>query len=861
MNIKKKYNLQHIIKSLQNKRSKKIIYDGGGRLKKKLLGVVAKKLIKTEQGQKFKEKVDDKLKKHVPFLKKGVELFNKHAPDPLKKYVEKKNPLLSAILIDSKKDKNKDKNKDKKDDNLDTKLLKIKDELNKTDEKIKYFNEILKDENDRDYNIDIDSKLKEIDDKPVDKPVDKPPDDTQPDTLPDDTQQVDKPVNKSGGDIYNDNNDLAKESEKSAKLFVNEIKDFMSIFGGAGQEKKAVETEKAVEEVKEVKAEKAVETAVETAVAEKKEEAKDKANDDKDKAKEEKLKEDKEKNIKETKELIEKLEIQKNIKDLLEKIDDVIKRTDEKDKNKELKTIENEKKGIIKNYKKVLEKIKKIFPSGNKKSLSERFGFSKKNKDKKEGNENGDKEKKTGFFSNLLSKSKDKKDKKEDKSSSGNSNLVNYAKPEPAVIEMQKPSVNIKDSRIIYFDKMVMAPGNALIGIAILLIFLIFLAVVSISILNIVIYIALYIYESIKLTFNEDIINHDTLYYNILKYINVTKKGTEEGDAEDISQEPYFFIFVGQYTVYINLQILVAILFIVFLIVILYLALSLLSGMMDPPYKFEGSLKDFKITFGIVGLLMAIFVVLHIITYKYYFADIIYKNIATLKSKHNEIDKYIFDVLKTGNLNEDYCKLLNDRNRDLKRINDHFKTIDSSGNGTYTDDVSIKVNILLYVLYSYLHDVIPTSNKEATELINDFFTAKDSNVDSKRDNGFLTFISLLRFDKTMIIKKYYTDLGIYNDKDKNIDTIIADIDEIINKLNDYIINNSEIRAPFIYLGSYFLTMLIMNIICILIIGYFIATNKDNAFPEIIINILYQVYNTILWIVNYLYNNFFKSRSS
>ena len=192
----------------------------------------------------------------------------------------------------------------------------------------------------------------------------------------------------------------------------------------------------------------------------------------------------------------------------------------------------------------------------------------------------------------------------------------------------------------------------------------------------------------------------------------------------------------------------------------------------------------------------------------------------------------------------------------MDNINNYFKT-----DGVYYSDTSnenqITQKAFLYCLYSYLYDIVPSTNIEAIKLINVFFTAPESdgtNPNDLRDNGFLTFISFLNHNKTTIIKKYYLDLEIFNDSDyitkdsTEYANIIKNLDEIIGKLNDKIVNHSPIDRPLYMLFGYFCLMFIINLICVLCIIFALVRDKrgdDGAFPSILLDAIEPISNYII----------------
>ena len=201
-------------------------------------------------------------------------------------------------------------------------------------------------------------------------------------------------------------------------------------------------------------------------------------------------------------------------------------------------------------------------------------------------------------------------------------------------------------------------------------------------------------------------------------------------------------------------------------------------------------------------------------------------------------------------LDEGYCKAISSRSKDMKLINSYFKDTVSkkyepssmvTAPAATQYSKSIIQKAYLYCLFSYLLDIVPHSNKKMTEAIYNFFT-KNSD-DPARENGFLTFISFLKYNETRLITKKYYELEIFNDpsvvKDDVgsafIDYAETNLDTEIAAINNVIINRQNLDRPLILLGIYFIIMIIINIIFVLLLSYFIAGN--NNFPEILRKIL------------------------
>ena len=438
-----------------------------------------------------------------------------------------------------------------------------------------------------------------------------------------------------------------------------------------------------------------------------------------------------------------------------------------------------------------------------------------------------------------------------------------------------REELDIHNTNIIEFDETIMKAANGIITLLILIMFGIYLAVFVISILNMIIYFFDTIGYSFWYAFNNDITIYQLFSYKILKYVNIlvnNPKNSDKSDATNINGEPFFFAITEQYIIYIILDFIIAIIFIVLFVTLIYFTLITIGNAIQPKFKVKGSLGSFKsILFLLCGIMM-FFIIISMISYKFIFSDIIYSKIYKIKKEHNDIDASIFTFITDNcpdpnncNIDINLCNELNKKNKDIVNINNYFKI-----DGSY-DNVDEKKTIqmaFLYCLYKYLYDIVPNTNTDSINLINQFFIAPPSTGDPNdvRDNGFLTFISFLKDDDIHIIQKYYEDLEIFNDE-KFIATtkytnVKKKLDDKIDALNNSILNHLDIGTPLSILGGYFFLMLIVNLLCICCVIYIILKDKRDGtgvFPTMLIDLLQQIsdfiYNNIF---KYLYDKFLKS---
>jgi hypothetical protein len=268
--------------------------------------------------------------------------------------------------------------------------------------------------------------------------------------------------------------------------------------------------------------------------------------------------------------------------------------------------------------------------------------------------------------------------------------------------------------------------------------------------------------------FNEDIATHDTLSYNILKYVNIQGIG-----KTDMTAEPYFFATTSQYIVYILGDLFVGILMIYLITFFIYICLRIAvfawSVGSNTKMAINGSMVDFDKIVLIICFVFVVYILICIVIYKYYFSNVIHKEIIDIKRSHNDLDTIIFTFIQSMNeeLDEGYCKVISSRSKDMNLINSYFKDTvtkkyepaSMTPGSQYSKSIIQKA--YLYCLFTYLVEIVPPSNKKLTESIYNFFT-KNSD-DPARENGFLSFISFLKYNETHLITKKYYELEIFND--------------------------------------------------------------------------------------------------
>lgn len=257
-----------------------------------------------------------------------------------------------------------------------------------------------------------------------------------------------------------------------------------------------------------------------------------------------------------------------------------------------------------------------------------------------------------------------------------------------------------------------------------------------------------------------------------------------------------------------------------------------------------------------------IFVIINVILYKFIFIDMFFNNIYNIKAKIDDLDIYIMNTIKEygSSFDAGFYKLLTEYNKDFNKINKYI----------YDDIINNNINnakqkIFIFVLYSYLYDVIPAKNEKAINLINYYFFNDPTNIsntinfnkeldleNNKNEFPDLTFYSLLPNNKNLLIKKYYNKLNFHkdnsliNNKTEIIEDIINSIDKNIDDLNNIKTKiTDDIYSGVYILGFYLILCLIINSIYIFIYSYLIYINVDGIYNDSIKKIIGIILNIIL----------------
>ena len=339
-------------------------------------------------------------------------------------------------------------------------------------------------------------------------------------------------------------------------------------------------------------------------------------------------------------------------------------------------------------------------------------------------------------------------------------------------LSINKPS-EVKEIKYFDFHESIMKPiFYKFYPIMILILYAIFLCIISISVLNILMYVALSISNTVTFIFNDDICNYYTLpYKTVLKYLMTSEK--------DYTQDP-LFIFTEQYFTYTNIDIWFLVFLTLGLPLILYIFLFVFYKFKGDNYVLKGNVKYQQLALVIIFIMIA-FLIAHTVIFKYFFGSYIYDTFKTYKNNVLTIDDFIQKLLYiNGNIDKEvFYENLETGNREL---------INECINGTIDDqDQSIK-KIFTYILHKYFGEIINGGNKDGRELLHKYITADFS-------DPLNTFIGLLNYKKRMV-RRYYTDLNFIDKfistKAATVEAIKLRLDDNINKLNKFILDQENV---------------------------------------------------------------------
>lgn len=366
-----------------------------------------------------------------------------------------------------------------------------------------------------------------------------------------------------------------------------------------------------------------------------------------------------------------------------------------------------------------------------------------------------------------------------------------------------------------------------------LILYVMVLAILSISIINIIAFFVLYVYDIIRLIFNDDVIQYNTVTYKtVLNYL--------ESSEADFSNEN-FYIFTEQYVTYKNLDFFYMGFLSLFIPFIVYGLLLIFYKMKGENYKVIGGVRFQPLVFRLLLVAVA-HSVAHTYIYKYLFGSAIYLEFKKVKEQANTLDEFMKSNLNTNNVTNFY-ELLENGNIDV--INNDINSHIESG------DLNIaKKKIFTYIFYRYFTDIIEASRKEDRILLKKYLK------NQKDEDHLLTFFGLLNYKKR-IVKKYYTDLNFYEEyalKNKGVASLKNMLDEQIDFANKQLVNQKSYNSPYLFIAVYMLVIFIVNFLFAGVMTYLIINDKsapeDSIFPEAFTKLILDFTNYVYYNIQY-----------
>jgi hypothetical protein len=321
---------------------------------------------------------------------------------------------------------------------------------------------------------------------------------------------------------------------------------------------------------------------------------------------------------------------------------------------------------------------------------------------------------------------------------------------------------------------------NLIIKIIYFIIIIFLLLIFVFSILNLILILYYIINDNINIYFNKDYILSYVYSYKII--------------ADMITNDSVYLFINSSENLVINNFIIIIIIFFIIIICYLYVFLKSKScNSSDDNTYVKGSLNiDKKYLFLLI--LIFIFLLFHYLIFKFFYGYIMNKYSEILK-KQMDMSKKIGKMI--GSIRSDYIDIFVIKNGSYEEI-DKFLYQNSIIN-------SIELNnyLLVFSIFNYLSNIDKT-------LINTYLN----------DNLNNNFFELLPFKDPLLIKKDYEKLNFLNlDKEKlnikNISDQLILLNNNINNINKFIIENNKLIYPSYLVLIYCLIIIFLIIITLL----------------------------------------------
>lgn len=310
------------------------------------------------------------------------------------------------------------------------------------------------------------------------------------------------------------------------------------------------------------------------------------------------------------------------------------------------------------------------------------------------------------------------------------------------------------------------------------------------------------IYDSLQTTV--DTINHDTVKYKLLKYIDFTERLL----AGKSANEPVYTIFTTKSALnaMMYLYITIFIMFICLGIIIMFIMFAplVIDGFKSDSDKFN--VPELKKMFSIDIVIAMVFAGALFLIYKIFYTSRLHSKLDTMKSAVDALDYYILNQInilgntmelpsddesskdklkKVGTIDKNFYKIL------MNKSKDNFLTDDLISEDIKKEsNPNIKIQkALIYALYLHLYDNIPSTNVRALEKVQEyFFDTDETNTTTQNisdaEKVRISFTSLfvkkqdiIAIDKS-IYKKIITDPTIIQGVDERLDEINKKLQDI-----------------------------------------------------------------------------------
>lgn len=303
-----------------------------------------------------------------------------------------------------------------------------------------------------------------------------------------------------------------------------------------------------------------------------------------------------------------------------------------------------------------------------------------------------------------------------------------------------------------------------------------------------------------------DTINHDTIKYKLLKYIDFTERLL----AGKPAREPVYSVFTTKRVLnammYMYITILIIFVCLGIIILVIMYAPLVIDGFKSDSDKFN--VAELKQMFSIDIVIAIFFALMLFLVYKTFYTMYLYVKLEKMKLAVDALDYYILNQINilgnTIEIEDKSDETLTDKTKTVGTIDKKFYKIlmNKTKDNFLTDDLileniknepntNIKIQkTFIYALYLHLYDNIPSTNVRALEMVQEFFFDTDeTNLTSQNISDaekvrisftslFLKNNDIFAIDKSLY-KKLITDFEIIQGVDERLDEINKKLQDIL----------------------------------------------------------------------------------